>query len=326
MKPSCGCCQRTSASTPKICARLQVDFRLVDNAQLVARNGVPEIAHQREALGAVAIELRRIDHAAGAIFLGDVHRDVGALHEHFGLGAMLGRDRNADAAVHVEVQPFDGERLLHGRNQLARGQLGAGLSDAGQHDGELVAAEARDRIRFAQLELQPMPDLAQHGITHQMPHRVVDLLEPVEVHDQHRQRIARAQRIGDRHLEPVLEQRPVRQIGQAVVVREMADALFGFRSLAPHFGVAQLAVDGGNQPVEVVLDDVVVGAVLHRVDGDLFADRAGHENERHFEAAVAHHREGRGAAEARHRVIGDHEIPVVLSSAAVSAFSVSTRV
>ena len=107
MKPSCGCCQRTSASTPKICARLQVDFRLVDDAQLVARDRVPEIAHQREPLGAVAIELGRVDDAAGAIFLGDVHRDVGALHEHFGFGAMLGRDRDADAAVHVEIQPFD---------------------------------------------------------------------------------------------------------------------------------------------------------------------------------------------------------------------------
>ena len=274
-------------------ARLQVDFRLVDDAQLVARDRVPEIAHQREALGAVAIELGRIDDAAGAIFLGDVHRDVGALHEHFGFGAMLGRNRDADAAVHVEVQPFDGERLLHGRNQLARGELGAGLSDAGQHDRELVAAEARDGIRFAQLELQPVPDFAQHGIAHQMPHRVVDLLEPVEVHDQHRQRVARAQRIGDGHLEPVLKQRPVRQIGQAVVVREVADALFGLRSLAPHFGIAQLAVDRRNEAVEIVLDDVVVGAVLHRVDRDLFADRAGHENERHFQAAVAHHRERR---------------------------------
>ena len=126
--------------------RLQVDLRLVDDAQLVARDGVPEIAHQREPLGAVAIELRRVDDAAGSIFLRDVHRHVGALHQHFGLGAVLGRDRDADAAVHVEVEPFDGERLLHGGNQLARGQLGARLPDARQHHGELVAAEARDGI------------------------------------------------------------------------------------------------------------------------------------------------------------------------------------
>ena len=166
-------------------ARLQIDFRLVDNAQLVARNSMPEIPHERETLGAVAIELGRIDHAAGAIFLGDVHRDIGALHEDFGFGPMFGGNRYADAAVHVEVQPFDGQRLLHGRDELACGELGAGLSDARQHDSKLVAAEASDRIRFAQLELQPLPDFAQHGIAHQMPHRVVDLLEPVKVHDQH---------------------------------------------------------------------------------------------------------------------------------------------
>ena len=120
------------------------------------------------------------------------------------------------------------------------------------------------------------------------------------------------QRIGHRHLEAVLKQRAVRQIGEAVVVGEMADTLFGLRPLAPDLGIAQLAVDGRNQPVEIVLDDVIVGAVLHRLDGDLLADRARHENERHFEAAVAHHRQRRRAAEAGHRVIGDHEIPVVL--------------
>ena len=103
-------------------------------------------------------------------------------------------------------RPFDRQRLLHRRDQLARGQLGARLADAGQHDGELVATEARDRIRLAQLHLQATANLAQDGIAHQMPHRVVDLLEPVEIHDQHRQRAPRAQRVRNRHLEPVLKQ------------------------------------------------------------------------------------------------------------------------
>ena len=117
--------------------------------------------------------------------------------------------------------------------------------------------------------------------------------------------------IGHRHLEAILKQRPVRQVRQAVVVGEVADALFGLRALAPHVGIAQFAVDRGDQAAQVVLDDVVVGAVLHRIDGDLFADRARHENERHFEAAIANHRERGGAAEARHRVVGNDEIPVV---------------
>ena len=97
-------------------------------------------------------------------------------------------------------------------------------------------------------------------------------------------------RVRDRHLEAILEQCPIRQIGEAVVVGEVANALFGLRALAPDLRVAQLAVDRGNQTVEVALDDVVVGAVLHRLDGNLFADGSRHEDERHFEAAITHDR------------------------------------
>ena len=130
MSPSCGCCQRTSASTPNTLARLQVDLRLVDHAQLIARDGVPEVAHQRQAFGTVPVELRRIDDGARAIFLRHIHRHVGTLHEHFGLGAVLGRDGDAHAAMDVEVQALNRERLLHGGEQLSRGELGARLADA----------------------------------------------------------------------------------------------------------------------------------------------------------------------------------------------------
>ena len=248
-----------------------------------------EIAHQREPLGTVAVELRRIDDAARAIFLRHIHRHIGALDEHFGFRSVLRGDRNADAPVHVEVQPFNRERLLYRGDELPRRELGALPPYAGHHDGELVAAEPRDRVRFAHPALQPMPDFAEHRVAHQVPHGVVDLLESIEIHDQHRQRTFRAQGVGHRHLEPVLKQRPVREIGQAVVVGEVTDALFRLGSLAPHLRVAQLAVDRWNQTAQVVLDDVIVGAVFHRIDGDLFADRSRHENERQLEAAIPHH-------------------------------------
>ena len=44
---------------------------------------------------------------------------------------MLGRNGDPHASVDVEVQPFDGERLLHCRNQLARRQFCAALRDPG---------------------------------------------------------------------------------------------------------------------------------------------------------------------------------------------------
>ena len=107
-----------------------------------------------------------------------------------------------------------------------------------------------------------------------MAERVVDLLEPVEIHDQDRQWVARAQRVRHGLLEAVLKQRAVGKIGEGVVIREMANALLCARALAAYFGIAQLTIDRGNQPVEIVLDDVVVGAVLHRFHGHVFTDRA----------------------------------------------------
>ena len=254
--------------------RLQVDLRLVVHAQLVARDGVPEISHQREPFRTVAVELLCIHDGAGAILLGHIHRDVRPLNQNFGFRAVLGKQRDADAAVHVQVQAFNAERLLHHGNQFARGELRARTADIGQQHRELVAAKPRHGVGLAQARQQAPADLAQHGVAHQVAQRVVDLLEPVEIHDQDRQRASRAQRVRHGLLEPVLKQRAVGKVGKGVVIREMADALFCARTLAAYFGIAQLTIDRGNQPVQVVLDDVVVGAVLHRFHGHVFTDRA----------------------------------------------------
>ena len=52
-------------------------------------------------------------------------------------------------------------------------------------DHELVAAEAADRVRFAQGALEADGGLAQHVVAHAMAERVVDVLEPVEVDEEH---------------------------------------------------------------------------------------------------------------------------------------------
>jgi hypothetical protein len=61
------------------------------------------------------------------------------------------------------------------------------------------------------------------------PEAVVDLLEPVEVEQQQPDPLAVAARLGQRLPEPVVEQRPVRQPGQGVVVGEVLGARLGRR-------------------------------------------------------------------------------------------------
>ena len=52
-------------------------------------------------------------------------------------------------------------------------------------DRELVSAEAGDRVDVAQRGDETLADLYEQGVALGMSERVVDLLEPVEIHDQH---------------------------------------------------------------------------------------------------------------------------------------------
>jgi len=52
-------------------------------------------------------------------------------------------------------------------------------------DGELIASEPRDLVASAQRTAQPCTDLPQERISRRMTERVVDLLEAVEIEEQH---------------------------------------------------------------------------------------------------------------------------------------------
>ena len=67
--------------------------------------------------------------------------------------------------------------------------LGAGL---GQHDGELVAAEPRHDVGFARAAADHGGRLDERSAAVQVIVGVVDVLEAVEVEEEHRQRPAAA--------------------------------------------------------------------------------------------------------------------------------------
>ena len=80
-------------------------------------------------------------------------------------------------------------------------------------------------------------------------------------------------------------------------------------ALAPHLGVTQLPLDGRDQPSEIPLGEEILRARLHRLDGDVLADRARDEDEGRVEIARPQQGEGCRPAERRHAVVADHEIP-----------------
>ena len=85
---------------------------------------------------------------------------------------------------------------------------------------ELVAAEASNRVRLTRAPAQPQRHRLEQEIAELVPERVVHVLEVVEVDEQDRDQLAGAVRLRDRLLQPILEQYPVRQVGQRIVVCE----------------------------------------------------------------------------------------------------------
>jgi hypothetical protein len=61
--------------------------------------------------------------------------------------------------------------------------------------------------------------------------RIVDDLEAVEVEEEHGQARAFALRVRQRDGEAVLEQQPIRQVRQRVVIRQVLDLLLGICAL-----------------------------------------------------------------------------------------------
>ena len=103
---------------------------------------------------------------------------------------------------HEHLMSLDVERLLQRRSQpFGHPDRVARVGDVLEQDGELVAAEARQRepvpsrvdgIGGAQARLQPTGDGDQQAIRGQRPQAVVHDLEAVEAEDEQRKRVVAA--------------------------------------------------------------------------------------------------------------------------------------
>jgi len=105
------------------------------------------------------------------------------------------------------------------------------LAAAGLDDGELIAAEPRQEVRFAHAAAQPLCDRFQKSVADRMTERVVHLLEAVEIEPMEGERRAFVQ-VAERVLERLAEMEAVGNAGQRIVPRKPLDfllrpALFG---------------------------------------------------------------------------------------------------
>src|ERR1700756_4571945 len=101
---------------------------------------------------------------------------------------MLRVQRDADARVDSQREALQRERLIE-RLADPGGDVDRGLrARSDQQHRELIAAKASDRVLASQRRSQPGSDLEQELVAGDMTEGVVDLLEAVEIQDEHRER------------------------------------------------------------------------------------------------------------------------------------------
>jgi hypothetical protein len=87
-----------------------------------------------------------------------------------------------------------------------------------QDDDELVTGEARAQVVLAHGRLQHAADRAQRAIARLVTVGIVDLLQPIEIEDDHADAAVRPLRMRQSRLEPPIERSAIRQPGQRIRV------------------------------------------------------------------------------------------------------------
>ncbi len=162
---------------------------------------------------------------APASLLRLVHRGIGGLEQVPGVLAVLGELADADAGADPQVVPFDLERRAQRSQHLLGHRLDVMLRlHHGQADHKFVSAQARDDVALPQSGSQTRRNRLQQTVAHLMSEGVVHVLETVQVqHEDHNPSLV-AGRQRDRLTQQILQQSAIRQSGQRVVKRHVADA------------------------------------------------------------------------------------------------------
>src|SRR5215813_4966111 len=127
-------------------------------------------------------------HAVAAGPLGLVQEPVRALDELVDVGLLGLRGSNSDRNLDVDVRVLESELgRLHQLADLLGELHGARIVDLGQHDGELLATEARHDVLAPDLTLDHRGQVLEHIVAGQVAKGVVNGLEVIDVEHDERQ-------------------------------------------------------------------------------------------------------------------------------------------
>ena len=115
--------------------------------------------------------------------------------------------------------------LRHRVNDLARHGTGAFQRRFAEQHDKLVAAQAGYRIHTSPAGDQAMRHLGQQLVASEMPERIVDRLEMIEIDKHQGDLLALAFGSDQRLFDPILQQGAVGQAGQWIIICQLADTL-----------------------------------------------------------------------------------------------------
>ena len=136
---------------------------------------------------------------------------------------------DADAGGHVQLLPVEIVGLGGSGHQFRGDDADVFVAVKILRDHhEFVATQARHHVGFAHAGGEPLRHLLQQSIAGVVAERVVDFLEPVQVHEQHGKVVLMPPRPRDGKRQALLEAFAVGQQGERIVIREMMQLTLGF--------------------------------------------------------------------------------------------------
>ena len=173
----------------------QPNLRLQVHPELAVLDRGAHLRHEGQQLGLVSVDDLVVDLEADSRFLRRVHRDVRVAEQQIGTLGVCRIQRDPHAAGDVEIELLDADRATEPFDDVFRDdRRRVVVGKVGQQDAELVAAEPRHEVPFAERLCDPRPDRREQLVAEVVTEGVVDLLEVIEVHQHHADLAARSPR------------------------------------------------------------------------------------------------------------------------------------
>ena len=228
-------------------------LRLVEQLELAQLERAAKRRGEDHPLGRRrSLDLRGEREVVAAGLLGAVHRGICGLEQGRRVLAVVRKHGDPDARAEATLLSVQhdrlGQRLQQAPSELVHVDLVGDL--LGEHD-ELVAPEARHGIRIADRLREAARQRLQDFVAGGVAERVIDVLEPVEIHEQERDGTIVASRERDRMIEPLEERGPVVQARQRIEPRKPADVGFDqllLRDVETDAAIAEERAVGRNAP------------------------------------------------------------------------------